>query len=435
MHSRFVLVALVALAGARAEAQETPAAGPAQGAGAPQPGAAAQAAPQGAPAASDEERRKLEEQIAKELGAKGAGSAQAQPAPEGQGAGAPPAGGPPLSQTGGNPYARLLMLPDVSAIGDLALAYDSYDVGRLSPRSDPYGPPGKPTPLFQELELGLQAVIDPYARADVFLSFTPSGAAVEEAYATTLGLPAGLQLKAGEFLSPFGRLNQQHPHVWDFVDAPLAMSRILAADQLSGAGVGVAWLAPLPWFAELHLDYQTTAPDTAGDPSPVATERRVTGMARLVQYFGAGEATTIGVGLSAGLRDEGAGAFRDLGGADLFVKIRPPRTRAYLALQAEAFGRAFRGLSGPSDWGAYAQAFWRQDAYLGYGIRYDRAPAAPESPRGAEQRLSAVASWFLTEFQRLRLQATWDRRPGGRDGLEALLHLEFGIGAHGAHPF
>jgi hypothetical protein len=36
---------------------------------------------------------------------------------------------------------------------------------------------------------------------------------------------------------------------------------------------------------------------------------------------------------------------------------------------------------------------------------------------------------------RLRLQLAYDRLPQGRDGLEALLHLEFAIGSHGAHPF
>jgi hypothetical protein len=30
---------------------------------------------------------------------------------------------------------------------------------------------------------------------------------------------------------------------------------------------------------------------------------------------------------------------------------------------------------------------------------------------------------------------SYDRLPGGKEGLEALLSLEFAIGAHGAHPF
>jgi hypothetical protein len=46
-----------------------------------------------------------------------------------------------------------------------------------------------------------------------------------------------------------------------------------------------------------------------------------------------------------------------------------------------------------------------------------------------------LAAWLPSEFQRIRLQVAYDRRPEGQDGLETLLQLEFGIGAHGAHPF
>jgi hypothetical protein len=391
-------------------------------------------------------RKKLEEDIAKELGQGGpkpvAAPAQARPAPAAQGG------------TGGNPMARLLLLPDISAIGSFAGAYDSYDVERLSPREGPFGPEGKPTPLFQELELGLQAVVDPYARADVFVSFSPEAVDVEEAYLTSLTLPAGLQVRAGKFFSPFGRVNQQHPHVWDFVDAPLARGRLLANEVLSGPGVDVAWLAPLPWFAELHVAGQGTAPmPTDEDPG-----ERLTGVARLLQYLPIGEVTTLGIGLSAARRSEATGAFRDMGGADLYLRWRPLQSRSYVTLQGEIYTQKFRerGLSDElkaampalvtnvgrgSETGGYVQLFWRQNAYWGYGVRYDSAPVGPsfgareDVGSGTEHRYGALASWFPTEFQRIRLQISYDTRPAGRDGLEALLGLEFGIGSHGAHPF
>ena len=352
---------------------------------------------------------------------------------------APPAAPAPTAVGGAGGLARVLMLPDISAIGSFAGVYDSYDAGARSPRSGSTGPAGKPTFLFQELELALQAVVDPYARADVFVSFTPEGVAVEEAYLTTLSLPAGLQLKAGRFFTPLGRLNGTHPHTWDFLDAPLAHDRLVGNEKLAGPGVDLSWLAPLPWFAELHLAGQSTAP-YAGEVE------RLTGAVRLVQFLELSDAASLGVGLSASRRDEGPGAFRDLAGADLFLKYRPPAGRAYLTLQGEAFARRFRHQAaaaqrdGGDGWGAYAQLFWRQDAWWGYGVRWDRAPAgpAPEAVAftpGAEQRWSGVADWFLTEFQRIGLQASHDRRPGGLSGWEWILHLEFIIGAHGAHPF
>jgi hypothetical protein len=328
--------------------------------------------------------------------------------------------------------ARVLLLPDISAIGSFAGAFDSYDVERKSPRPGLFGPKDKPTAIFDELELGLQSVVDPYGRADVFMSFTPGGVDVEEAYFTTLTLPAGFQVRAGKFFSPFGRENQQHPHVWDFVDAPLGSTRVLAEDVLSGPGVDVSWLTPLPWYAELRLAGQGTNPD----PGAVDPVERPTAVARFLQYGTFGEATTVGLGLSAARRSEATGAFRDLGGVDLYLRVRPPDSRAYLALQGEIFGRRFRNVEGGrSDAGGYVQAVWRQSAYHGYGLRYDDGPAAGESASGRERRWSGVGIWYPSEFERLRLQLTYDRRPLGQDGVEALVSFEFIIGSHGAHPF
>ena len=419
---RSLLVATVLAAGAAglpAAARAAEAGPPAGSTATPTP-----APPGSTPSAADEEaRKKLEADIAKETGASGEAPAAAAPPAQAEGAAQGQGAGP----TGGNPMARVLLLPDISAIGSFALAYDRYDVETLSPRDGPYGPPDKAQPLFQELELGLQSVVDPYARADVFLSFTPDGVDVEEAYLTTLSLPAGLQLRAGKLFSPFGRQNQQHPHVWDFVDGSLA-ARLVAAEKLSGPGVDLAWLAPLPWFAELHVAWQATAP-TPGDPE------RGTGVARLLQYFSLGEATTLGVGASAAVRSDATGVFTDLGGVDAYLRWRPPTTRSYLTLQGELVGRRIRGGSGGSDAGGYAQLFWRQGPFYGFGVRYDGAPAVPEAGTGREHRYGAVATWFPSEFQRLRLQVSYDERPAGGDGLEALLALEFAIGAHGAHPF
>jgi hypothetical protein len=338
---------------------------------------------------------------------------------------------PPAETTGASPFARLLLIPDISAIASFAAAWNDYDVELLSPREGPFAPrESEPAFLFEEVELAIQAVIDPYARADIFTALGPEGVEVEEAFLTTLSLPAGLQVKAGRFRSPFGRQNQQHPHSLDFVDAPLALGRLLAPEALSGDGVQAAWLAPTPWFAELILAAQSVAVEEDG-------EDRMTGTARLLQYVTIGDATTVGVGLSGAIRAEGAGEHRDLIGADVYVRIRPPTTRAYLALTGEVFARRLGTALSEADWGAYAQAFWRQGPRWGFGARWDSSPTALESAAepGREHRVSALAAWLPSEFQRIRLQLSYDRLPGGDGGIEALAGLEFSIGAHGAHPF
>jgi hypothetical protein len=414
--------------GAAQPSQSSPSQQPSPRPSSPPPARTSQPAQGGG---ADAERRKLEEDIARELGAAGKAQAPGAPAqPSTPTASSPQGQGQPA--LGGNPVARVLLLPDISAIGSFAGAFDTYDVPGRSPRAGLYGPKDKPTALFDELELGLQSVVDPYGRADVFISFTPDGVSVEEAYFTTLTLPGGLQVRAGKLFSPFGRQNQQHPHTWDFVDAPLGSGRVLSEDVLSGPGVDVSWLTPLPWFAELHVAGQGTNPD----PAAVDPVERPTAVARFLQYGALGEATTVGVGASAARRSETTGAFRDLGGLDLYVKIRPPSTRAYLALQGELFGRKFRNVEGGrADVGGYAQAVWRQDAYWAYGVRYDEGPSAGEAASGRERRASALGIWYPSEFERIRLQLTYDRRPLRQDGLEALLALEFIIGSHGAHPF
>ncbi len=378
---------------------------------------------------------KLQAEIAKELG-------QTAPPATGATTGAPvqDAGESHAAHagTGGNPLARLLLLPDISAIGSGALAYDSYDLEARSPRGGLFGRSERPTFVFDELELGLQAVVDPYVRGDVFLSFDEHGAGIEEAYVTTLTLPASLQIKAGRFYTPFGRLNTQHSHVWDFVDAPLVRSRLLSSDVMGGPGVDIAWLAPLPWFAELHLAAQNTE-------AAQSSTQELMGTAHLSQFFQLSDAATLGVGLSAARRGEGhGGEFRDLGGADAYLRYRPVAGRAYVTLQGEVYARRFRDVPDApqgTDSGWWLQAFLRQNPWWGYGVRYDQAPAAATVdgvetfPGGDERRVGGVLVWYPSEFFRLRLQGSYDHRPAGQDGLEALLHVEFVMGAHGAHPF
>ena len=324
--------------------------------------------------------------------------------------------------------SRLLLLPEISAVGSGALSWNDYDIAARSPREGPWSDPRRVTPVFQELELGLQAVVDPYARADVFVAFSDEGASLEEAYLTALTLPAGLAARAGTLFSPFGRLNSQHPHSWEFVDRPLPLQRLLALEALGGAGLDVAWLAPLPWFTELHLAYQSV------EPAPVVFEEELeggpearAGIARLVNFVDLTERLTLGAGLSGALLEDGEG-FRDLAGADLYLKYRPGETKAYVSLQAEWLVRRLRDVpDAATDWGTYVQAVYQVDRRWGFGVE--------GAVSGAEQRWSGLASFAPTEFQRIRLQGGWSRLPGGGDGLEALLSLEFAISAHGAHPF
>ena len=101
--------------------------------------------------------------------------------------------------------------------------------------------PGRNGFNLQNIELSLSATVDPYfyAQANVVFLIDRHGDTVvelEEAFVTSRALPAGLQLKAGQYLTDFGRLNAQHPHSWAFVDQPVVLSRFLSPDGLRNPG-------------------------------------------------------------------------------------------------------------------------------------------------------------------------------------------------------
>ena len=79
---------------------------------------------------------------------------------------------------------------------------------------------------LQNVELSFMGAVDPYfnAEAHIVYSIDPitgdSKFELEEAFFTTQKLPYGLQLKGGQFITEFGIINAQHPHQWDWEDAP-----------------------------------------------------------------------------------------------------------------------------------------------------------------------------------------------------------------------
>src|SRR5882762_6346226 len=91
----------------------------------------------------------------------------------------------------------------------------------------PHDPGHSPEPVMQlkETELGLQSIVDPWARGDFFVSFDPDGVAnLEEGYITWFHLPGNLGLRTGKFRSYFGPFNRTHPHDTAFATRPLLAS-------------------------------------------------------------------------------------------------------------------------------------------------------------------------------------------------------------------
>ena len=104
-------------------------------------------------------------------------------------------------------------------------------------------------------ELILGASIDPYWRGQAILALADGEVEVEEAWFQSLAIGHGVGLKGGRVRSGIGYLNEQHPHMWDFADAPL-MYRAMFGEHASYAqdGLQFKWLAPTPVFLEFGAE-------------------------------------------------------------------------------------------------------------------------------------------------------------------------------------
>ena len=133
-----------------------------------------------------------------------------------------------------------LTLPDISVIGDFQASYHNnvkrnFDAG------------------INEVELSMQSVVDPYARADFFFTVGKDPETgkfswgLEEGYLTTLSLPAHLQLKAGKFKSAMGRINPVHPHALPFISLPNAYKNYFG-EGINDEGASLSWLLPNSLF-------------------------------------------------------------------------------------------------------------------------------------------------------------------------------------------
>lgn len=407
-----------------------------------------------------------------------ADQAAAQKAPGSGAATAPEAPAAPVPAPAPPARSFQSLNPDISAIVDFAAGWFSDDAGTIKSGDDPQSSGFK----VQEVELALQQVVDPYFRADVFLTIPNlSGLEVEEAFLTTTQLPANLQLKAGIFRAGLGRQNAQHLHLQDFSRRPALNAALLGIDGLRAPGTEVSWLVPgLPFY--LLLSAAAFSVEAAEADQPLQTfggGDRTTfayvGTARA--FFPVSEATSLYVGLdyargktSQSVSDQASGRVvvdvaghtlfdglsDNLVGADLYLKWKPANqaeTYASVAWQTEYFVRQIPKVviagadHSETEGGLYSQVVVQAARRLFVGLRGELlgVPAGDNLRREVAGAFSLT--WALSEFARVRLYG--EARRGHRflplevDASSAerrtsgalFLQLEAAIGAHGAHPF
>jgi hypothetical protein len=324
--------------------------------------------------------------------------------------------------------------PDMAVIGDFLGAAGSNRVA--------------PVPALQmhESEASFQAVVDPYARADFFLSFGEEGVAVEEGYLTLTSLPGGLLTKVGKMRAAFGKVNALHNHVLPWTDRPLVTNNLVGGeDGIDDAGISVARLIPNPWFF-LEATGQVFRGDSGETLFHSSQRGDLSYVGHLRGYQDLSESTNIDLGLSyarghnpSGIVDGvDIGRFTsELVGWDATIRWRPLQRSIY---------HSFVGRT-EFIWSDREQPNGRQNA-MGYyvsgdyqfarrwfaGARYDRSDHADNAAL-LDTGGSLLLTYWPSEFSQVRGQYRRTNYALGPAANEFLFQFQFSIGAHGAHPF
>ena len=307
----------------------------------------------------------------------------------------------------------------------------------------------QPSMQLTEVEVAFQAIVDPYARADFFLSAGPEGLDIEEGFITFNTLPGNLLLKAGKMRAAFGKVNTLHTHSMPTADRPLVTQSLVGGEEgISDSGLSLSKLFPN------NFVFLEATGEVFGAHSAVfqASQRsRLNYVGRLRAYRDLTEGTNIDVGVSLahgptdttfepidGLLPAPAEFNRRLIGVDATFRYRPLRRAIYKRFQArtELIWSKQDLVTGEEanafGWYGLAEYQFARRWYIGGRVdQSDRALDASLRDSGA----SAFLTFWPSEFSQIRGQYRRTNYAESVHANEFLFQFNFSIGAHGAHVF
>ena len=297
---------------------------------------------------------------------------------------------------------------------------------------------GRPSLEMRESEISLQAVVDPYAKADFFISISNDGVELEEGFVTFTHLPADLLVKVGKFKAQFGKVNTLHVHVLPWADEPLPIVNLLGSEEgWSDAGVSVARIFPLgDTFSELTL--QAFRGETEGlFEAPSRNDLSYLGQYRAYRDFGDDHNVELGATWGRGSNGTTEGAKTTLENIHLVYRWKPLSGRPYrsFVLRSELF-RSRREQPGgrQTSRGFFVGGDYQLARRWFGGARYEFSDHADDDTKRDRGEAVTLTFW-PSEFSQVRGELRRRRYAGGITANEALLQIQFAIGAHGAHPF
>lgn len=365
------------------------------------------------------------------------------------GAAAPPsvavaaAPAPALPATGaGVGKSSTLLNPNISFIGDFTfLGTDNRQLDKANEFS------------FREAEIGFQAPIDPYARADAFITFGEGeDPEIEEAYATFLTLPYNFQARAGKFRISFGKNNLLHLHALPQTDRPLVEVDNFGEDGFAGTGVGISYLVPNPWDQYLLLTAEVInglGEDLGGsqgapleEPAPGRSLEDFAYIGHAQSFFDLNDDNNIELGASFLVTEPKHDPETHVYGIDLTYRWRPLRQAGYhqFLWRSEAyFTQLDTKEPGPSSYatkGFYTYGEYRLTRTLWVGNRFDWTEI-PGTSAESEWGAFPYVTFSPLEFGYFRLGYQFVRSDQleDKDSNRVWLQYDFSIGPHAAHAF
>jgi hypothetical protein len=297
-----------------------------------------------------------------------------------------------------------------------------------------------PAMSLSEVEVAMQAVVDPFARADFFLAAGPDGLNVEEGYITFTALPGDFLVKVGKMHAQFGKVNILHTHALPYADRPLVSLNLVGGEEgLTDSGISVSRL-----IASTALFLEATGEVYAGTSGVYQSPQRskLSYVGRLRGYRDITEGSNIDFGASAafGPTNVGPESNKTLFGVDVTFRYRPLRRAIYHRFQARTelvWSRQDGAVTTDPQqkaFGWYGLAEYQFARQWYFGARADRSARALNASL-TDSGQSAFITYWPSEFSQIRGQYQRTRYAEGLTGNEFLFQLSFSIGAHGAHVF
>jgi hypothetical protein len=335
-----------------------------------------------------------------------------------------PAGGQPqgvvVSGLEGVPKT---FIPDIGAVGDFTLNPNNLRSG------DPNYDPAASKFQVRDTQLILFSPIDPYTNAQISLDKPANGSFdIEEAYLVFNKLPYDLTVRAGQYRTQFGLINELDTFQLPMANRPMAIANFIGQDGLVEPGVEASAYVPNPWDADIKADFNMLSgvnPVTYNHRNGQNFDYLYVGSLRYARDIFTTGSMTSGVSFAGG---PGQGGQAYLIDPYLQMQYAPTQRNIWTwsveSMFAERKGVGDRGLK----YGVYSLLDWNFALRYHAGALVDVAEV-PNVASGTQLGLSPILTWFISDNTRLRLQYTHTTGSGAYQAEDALwLQATFSLG-------